>query len=126
MELVTRLGVDEETLSKQTLEKAIRKAVSGQMLVELGAPKVPEGASPQSRMERYKYIDQSNVCAKITELHVGEDGKVYGTVVPHGAKGKLLKQLLKGGLGDQLTFSTRAVGGIGQQPELITFDLTKF
>jgi hypothetical protein len=126
MEVIKRLGTEEIHISDTALAKLQAKADNGDLLVEFGYPKVPDGSSPQSRMGRYSHIDKTNVCAKITKVHRGEDGAVYGTVLPLGPKSKILKQLMRSGNDGKVTFGVRALSGIGQQPEIVTFDLIKF
>jgi len=126
MEKIFRLGTGDVYIGEDALKKLKDKADNGDMLVEFGYPKVPDGSSPQSRMGRYSHIDKTNVCAKITKVHRGEDGAVYGTVLPLGPKSKILKQLMRSGNDGKVTFGVRALSGIGQQPEIVTFDLIKF
>jgi hypothetical protein len=126
MEKIFRLGTGDVYIGEDALKKLKDKADNGDMLVEFGYPKVPDTAGPKSRMDRYSHIDKTNVCAKITEVFRGADGNVYGTVMPLGPKSKILKQLMNRGDTERLQFGVRALSGIGQEPQIVTFDLTHF
>lgn len=121
-----KLGINEFTLNRETLQKVIDKSNRTGYLAEFGMPKLVAGASVQEVADRYMTFDISRVCAKITNIRLDDDGvTVLGDIVPVGGMEKIVKQKIKKGQTDTLVFAMRT-NVKGTRRELITYDLISF
>ncbi|MNI70483.1 hypothetical protein D3C76_25270 [compost metagenome] len=119
------LGIGQQTITPETFEKLKVKADNGELLSEFGAPRLVSGAGSQENADRYRAILDTQVCAKITKLRMGEDGKVYGTVEAFGPHAKTVKQILERDQSDRLAFAARIVTK-ASVADVVTYDLVKF
>jgi len=124
LEAAVKLGVGQALLSDQSLKTLQRRlAEQGGLHVEFGVPRLYDGASPKERLDRYRHIDQSKVCAKITELWGDGTGQVHGTVVPTGPMASFVEKAIRQGNAEKLTFGVRGMAGPGVEAEVVTYDL---
>lgn len=124
-EAEVKLGIGQQHITDETLKKLQIKALNDELLCEFGAPRLVPSISQQERADRYRMVLPDRVCAKITTLRRGEDGHVYGTVVPYGPHAQPVKRRLEGNQPDQLAFGARIVTKASTS-DVITYDLVKF
>lgn len=120
-----KLGIGQQTITDETLAKLQDKAAKDQLHCEFGAPRFMGGVPAQEKADRYRAILQDRVCAKITSLRRGDDGHIYGMVVPSGPHAQPVQRRIEAGQPDQLLFGARIVTK-ASVAEVITYDLVKF
>jgi len=124
LEAAVKLGMGRTVLSEQSL-KALhdRLQAQGGLKVEFGVPRLYDGASPKERLDRYRHIDETKVCATITKLWTDDAGDVHGNIVPSGPMSSFVEKALKQGKAEDLTFAVRGMAGPGVELEVVTYDL---
>jgi hypothetical protein len=124
-EAEVRLGIGQQTITDGTLAKLQAKAEDDMLYCEFGAPRFVRDVPAQEKADRYRAILGDRVCAKITSIRRGDDGHIYGTVVPFGPHAQPVQRRIESGQPDQLLFGARIVTK-ASVAEVITYDLVKF
>jgi len=122
-----KLGIGQQQITDETLKKLQVKALNDELLCEFGAPRLVKSVTTtqQQRADRYRAILPDRVCAKITSIRRGEDGNIYGTIVPHGPQSQPVKKRLDCDQAEELAFGARIVTK-ASIADVITYDLVKF
>jgi hypothetical protein len=110
----------------EVFQKLAEKAAKEGLLVEFGTPRLPETAHANERLDRYRHVDRSRVCARITDIWTEGDQVVMGKIQTEGPMAQFVENAINSNGGDNLRFSVRSMVKGNNEIELFTYDLVNY
>lgn len=110
----------------EAFQKLADKAAKEGLLVEFGAPRLPDMAGAKERLDRYRHVDLSRVCARITGVWMENDQVVMGNIQTEGPMAQFVENAINNNGGDNLRFSVRSMVKGNNEIELFTYDLVNY
>lgn len=110
----------------EAFQKLSEKAKKEGLPVEFGSPRLMDTAGPKERLDRYRHVDHTRVCARITDVWMERDQIVMGKIQTEGPMAQFVERAISDNQGDNLRFSVRSMVKGNNEIELFTYDLVNY